>query len=109
VVLSHGYYYAPGTSAETRLRASTGRWMAEVRSSAFAFWSFDNHSHGGDNDPKNLRDQRWYNSVRIGARPWDDGIQVELYGDINLRRGTGNHIERQSTELAIGTALRLAF
>jgi hypothetical protein len=109
IVLSHNYYYAPGASAEARVRASYGLWMAEAKSAAYAFWSFDDHSHGGHGDPKNLRDQRWFNNLRIGARPWRNEVQIELYGDINLRRGTGDHLERQSTELAIGAEIRVAF
>jgi hypothetical protein len=109
ILLTRGYYYATGASVHGRVRARHGRWSAELESTAHQFWSFDEHSYGGDMDPKDLADGRVLTTAAIGMKPTASDFHVELYGNALLRRGTGTDLWRQSKELDAGLAVRAAF
>ena len=109
VVLTRGYYYATGATLQGRARLRTGRWTAEVESVAHQFWSFDEHSHGGTNDPRDLADGRVTTSANLGVAPFGDDLRVELYGRSTIRRGTGDNLYRETRERELGLALRTAF
>lgn len=105
ILLMRGYYYAPGASASARVRGRSGRFSAELESTAHQFWSFDSHSYGGENDPKDVEDQRVVSKAVLGVRPTSKDVRVELFADAVLRRGTWSEVDRRSTELAAGIAL----
>ena len=110
IVLTRGYYYATGASLHGRVRVRHGRWSAELESNAHQFWSFDEHSYGGDIDPKDLADGRVLSTAAVGVRAdRERHLRIELFGDALLRRGTGTDMWRQSKELDAGVALRAAF
>ncbi|MBA3542502.1 MAG: DUF3943 domain-containing protein [Deltaproteobacteria bacterium] len=109
ILRTRGYYYAPGTSATARLRARSGRWNAELEGAVHQFWSFDDHSYGGEDDPKNVQDQRAVSTATIGMRPTSADIRVELFADAILRRGTWTTVDRRTTEVAGGVALTAGF
>lgn len=109
IILTRGYYYATGVSTHARVRARHGRWSAELESTAHQFWSFDEHSYGGDMDPKDLADGRVISTAAIGVKPTASDFRVELFGNALLRRGTGTDMWRQSKELDAGVAVRAAF
>jgi hypothetical protein len=109
IVLTRGYYYATGTSVHGRVRGRYGRWSAELESTAHQFWSFDEHSYGGANDPKDLADGRIISTAAVGVRPTASDLRIELFGNALLRRGTGTDMWRQGKELDAGIALRAGF
>jgi hypothetical protein len=109
IVLTRGYYYATGVSANGRIRATRGIWNAEVESTAHQLWSYDDHTYGGDNDPQDLSDSRVLNTAAIGVKPTSADVRVELFGTANLRRGTGSGLWRDMKELETGVVLRAGF
>jgi len=109
ILATRGYYYATGASASARVRARAGRWNAELEGTAHQMWSFDDHSYGGDMDPKNVQDQRVVTKAVIGVKPTSKDVRIELYSDAILRRGTWSNVERHTSELAAGLALTAGF
>ena len=109
IVLSRGYYYATGATMQARARVRSGRWSAELETVAHQFWSFDEHSHGGTQDPRDLADARITNLATVGIAPFSPGFRVELYGQYTLRRGTGDNLSRDTIERDAGLAVRAAF
>ena len=109
VLLLRGYYYATGTSLATRLRVRSGRLDSSLDAVAHQFWSFDDHSHGGDMDPKGVSDQRVDAIARIGVRPTSSDVLVSLFGESIVRRGSWASLDRTTAELSAGLGLTARF
>ncbi|MCX5745914.1 MAG: hypothetical protein NT062_25840, partial [Proteobacteria bacterium] len=107
VLRLRGYYYAGGASARSRFRARMGRWSVEMEGVAYQFWSIDDHSYGGDTDPRDVQDQRAMASMNLGIDVAD--LRLGLYGDATVRRGTWQMIDRVTTELSGGLGLTAPF
>ncbi len=110
IVLTRGYYYGTGIGAQVRAQLEVAQWTFFAESVAHQFWSFDEHSHGGFNDPRDLVDLRVTSTAIIGYRPIPaDDVRVELFGEHVVREGTGDNLWRRSTEVDAGLGLRLGF
>lgn len=110
IVLSRGYYYGTGISVQARARVRRGRWSAELESVAHQLWSFDEHDHGGSDDPKDLADSRVTTTAIVGVRPFArDDVRVEAYVADIVRRGTGDNLYRETREREAGLAIRAGF
>jgi hypothetical protein len=110
VLLDRGYYYATGATAIARVRVHGNRWESSIDATAHTFWSFDNHSHGGDMDPKGLTDQRLITTARVGVQPTKDkDFRVSAFADLIGRRGTHADDSRTGSELDAGLGVTLGF
>ncbi len=109
VLLNRGYYYASGATAIARARVRGGRWSVSIDSTAHTFWSYDDHSHGGNMDPKGVTDQRLITTARLGVRPTSADLLVGGFADLVVRRGTWAEHTRVGDELDAGLGLTVGF